>query len=218
MVKTGSNAVAGSWKIIATRLPRRSASALPVIAEDLVALELDAARPARAVLGMELQDRAQGDALARARFAQDAERLAALHVEADAVDRMHGAVGRHEGDVQILDLEQACSCQAPCQGALVWPEPRMRIWQATCLRAGRRSAAARRLAQTSSANGQRVRKRQPEGGSIGLGGSPWIGASLVRLRGSMRRPRRQQRPRVGVLRVAVDRVDRRRSRRSCRDT
>src|SRR5580698_3523346 len=31
MVKTGSNAVAGSWKIIATRLPRRSASALPVI-------------------------------------------------------------------------------------------------------------------------------------------------------------------------------------------
>src|SRR5260370_27916128 len=31
MVKTGSNAVAGSWKIIATRLPRRSASALPVM-------------------------------------------------------------------------------------------------------------------------------------------------------------------------------------------
>jgi hypothetical protein len=70
-----------------------------------VALELDAARPARAVLGMKLQDRAQGDALARPRFAQDAERLAALDLEADAVHRMHGAVGRHEGDVQVLDLE-----------------------------------------------------------------------------------------------------------------
>ena len=37
---------------------------------------------------------------------------------------------------------------------------------------------------TPSANAQRVWKRQPDGGLIGLGGSPAIGASLVRLSGS----------------------------------
>src|SRR5712672_3085409 len=69
--------------------------------EHLVALDPDAARPARAVLGMEPQDRAQGDALARARLAQDAQRLAALEVEADAVHRMYGAVRRDEGHVEV---------------------------------------------------------------------------------------------------------------------
>ena len=40
-------------------------------------------------------------------------------------------------------------------------------------------------AHTASANWQRVRKRQPEGGLIGFGGSPLSGASLVRRRGSI---------------------------------
>ena len=40
-------------------------------------------------------------------------------------------------------------------------------------------------AHTSSANGQRVRKRQPDGGLIGLGGSPVSGASSMRSSGSM---------------------------------
>ena len=41
------------------------------------------------------------------------------------------------------------------------------------------------LSQTASANGQRVRNRQPEGGSIGLGGSPTIGGSSIRRAGSI---------------------------------
>jgi hypothetical protein len=36
-----------------------------------------------------------------------------------------------------------------------------------------------------SAKAQRVRKRHPAGGSIGFGGSPASGASIVRLSGSM---------------------------------
>ena len=67
--------------------------------QDLVAFQLDAAGPARAMLGMKPQDRPKGNALARPRFAQDAERLAALHIEADPVDRIHRAIGRDERHV-----------------------------------------------------------------------------------------------------------------------
>ena len=42
-------------------------------------------------VGFELQDRAAGGRFAAARFAHQAQRLAALHVEADAVDGAHGA-------------------------------------------------------------------------------------------------------------------------------
>ena len=155
------------------------------------------------MLGMEPQDRAQGDALARARFAQDAQRLAALEVEADAVHRVHGAVGRDEGDVQVADLQEV----AHAATAFEWPEPATCIWQATSWRpvsASRGSA----LAQTSSANGQRVRKRQPDGGSIGIGRIALDGRFLGALARIHRRPRRQQRARVGMLRIAVDRLDR----------
>ena len=41
-----------------------------------------------------------------------------------------------------------------------------------------------RPAQSGSANGQRVWKRQPDGGSIGLGGSPEIGGVSVLRSGS----------------------------------
>jgi hypothetical protein len=36
------------------------------------------------------------------------------------------------------------------------------------------------VAQRAKANGQRVRKRQPEGGAIGEGGSPWTGTVVGR--------------------------------------
>ena len=49
--------------------------------------------------------RHRGDALARARLADDAERLAGLDLEADAVDRADGA-RRRELDDQRLDLQQ----------------------------------------------------------------------------------------------------------------
>src|SRR6185295_5865501 len=129
--------------------------------QDFVALYLDAAGPARAMLGVEPQDRAQGDALARARFAQDAQGLAALEVEADAVHGVDGAIRRLEGDVQVADLQEVARAVA----ALEWPEPATLMWQATdCCPAS--ASAGSSLAQTSSANGQRVRNRQPDGGSM----------------------------------------------------
>src|SRR5262249_28153061 len=64
----------------------------------------------------------------------------------------------------------------------LWPEEAFSMWQAA--RCDERSTQAPiagiLAAHTSSANGQRVRKRQPEGGLIGLGGSPVSGASSTR--------------------------------------
>ena len=142
-----------------------------------------------------------------------------FEVEADAVHRVHGAVGRDEGHVQVADLQKRGSCRTrlPCECARYGPS-RVRMWQATswprrCRRAG--GSPRRRHPRRS---GQRVRKRQPDGGSIGLGGSPWMRRLLGAPARVHRRPRRQQRARVGMLRIAVDRLDRARSRRSCRDT
>ena len=64
------------------------------------------------------------------------------------------------------------------------------------------------VSQTVSANGQRVWNRQPDGGSIGFGGSPVIGGSSMRRAGSIDGPRREQRPRIGVLRPLEYRVGR----------
>src|SRR3954470_1107006 len=100
------------------------------------------------MLGMEPQDRAQGDALARARFAQDAQGLAALEVEADAVHGVDGAIRRLEGDVQVADLQEI----AHAATALEWPEPATLMWQATAWRPVSASAGSS-LAQTSSAKG-----------------------------------------------------------------
>ena len=49
-----------------------------------------------------------------------------------------------------------------------------------------------------------MRKRQPDGGSIGFGGSPSSGAALVRRVGSMVGREASRAPRVGVLGRAVD--------------
>ena len=59
------------------------------------------------------------------------------------------------------------------------------MWQATALLSspGIANSAGGMAAQIASANGQRVRKRQPEGGLIGFGGSPVSGTAIVRCRG-----------------------------------
>ena len=61
------------------------------------------------------------------------------------------------------------------------------MWQATARDSspGSASNAGGTLSHTRSAKGQRVRKRQPDGGLIGLGGSPVSGACIVRRRGSI---------------------------------
>jgi len=61
------------------------------------------------------------------------------------------------------------------------------MWQATLREIPGSGAvkAGSAVSHTASANAHRVRKRQPEGGSIGLGGSPKSGASIVRWSGSI---------------------------------
>jgi hypothetical protein len=50
----------------------------------------------------EAQDRERGDALAAARFADDAERLAVAHAERHAVDRAHRADEGVEGGAEVV--------------------------------------------------------------------------------------------------------------------
>src|SRR5262249_28919566 len=53
----------------------------------------------------DLQDRLHRDALAAPAFADDADDLARLHVEAHSVDRAHQAFVEKEVDPEVLDLE-----------------------------------------------------------------------------------------------------------------
>ena len=102
MVSTGFSEVIGSWKIIAIRLPAHLRAAAP--------------RPGRASpprrrrsrpsdsggrLGQQPQQRQRADALAAARLADDAHRLAGAQVVADAVHGMHHPIARPEGHVQV---------------------------------------------------------------------------------------------------------------------
>jgi hypothetical protein len=72
-------------------------------------------------------------------------------------------------------------------GALLCPDPGMTIWQAAeCAKfvsCEVRTGSSR--SHTLSANAHRVRKRQPEGGLIGFGGSPASGERSSRLSGSI---------------------------------
>ena len=60
----------------------------------------------RRLLGVQAHDRQAGDALARARLADDAERLALADRERDAVDRLDDAVVRLEVGLEVVDLEE----------------------------------------------------------------------------------------------------------------
>ena len=64
------------------------------------------------------------------------------------------------------------------------PEPGWSMWQAAWC-PSQLAGVGTTAAHTASAWGQRVRKRQPEGGLAGEGGSPVIGASVARRSGSM---------------------------------
>ena len=57
--------------------------------------------------GDQLQHRARRDGLAAARFADHAQRLAAVDAQVDAVDRVHHAVVGLEVGLQAADVEQA---------------------------------------------------------------------------------------------------------------
>ncbi len=82
-------------------------------ADQLLALEADAAgRMPRHRIGQQLQDRQRRHRLARARFADQRQGLAAADVEAHALHRAHGVGAGAEGDREVADLEQRCIAHA----------------------------------------------------------------------------------------------------------
>ena len=89
---TGFSDVIGSWKIIAMSLPRISRSARALIVSRSSPLKSASPARDRVPLRVQAHDRQAGDALAAAGLADDAERLALLDREADAVDRLDDAV------------------------------------------------------------------------------------------------------------------------------
>jgi hypothetical protein len=75
-------------------------------ADELLAVEANAARSNAPVTRQEAEDAQAGGALAAAGFADDAQHLATSHVERDTIHGAHGTrVGAKLG-VQIADLEQ----------------------------------------------------------------------------------------------------------------
>ena len=70
---------------------------------DVLALVLNAAAGDAAVVRQDLHDGIGGHRFAGARLTHDAQHLAGIQVEGNAVDRMHLAVVGGEGGVQVLD-------------------------------------------------------------------------------------------------------------------
>ena len=103
---TGFSDVIGSWKIIAMSLPRMSRSRRDGIVSR--SSPLKSASPLVIVFRLAFRPMIvrQVTLLPRARLADDAERLALLDREADAVDGLDDAVVRAEVGLQVLDLEE----------------------------------------------------------------------------------------------------------------
>ena len=82
---------------IAAQLPQL----VIVLAQQLIPVEDDGARGPGRRLGQQPQHGQRAHALAAARLAHDAHRLAGAQVVADAVHRMHHPIARAEGHVQV---------------------------------------------------------------------------------------------------------------------
>ena len=113
IVSTGLSDVIGSWKIIAISRPRTVRSS-PV-------RSCSRSRPPKSALPLvdapgarqDPEQRERGDALAAARLADDAERLARRDVERDAVDGVDRAALGPELDPQVLDRRAAAHVARP---------------------------------------------------------------------------------------------------------
>ena len=68
-------------------------------------LALEQGLPADLGAAGQPHDRLGGDALARSRLADDAERLPGVHGERHPPDRLHDPVRRRERHVKVVDLE-----------------------------------------------------------------------------------------------------------------
>ena len=83
--------------------------------DDVAAAKDDLAAGDPALVLQQPNDRQRGDALARARFADDAERLAGHHLEAHAVDGADRAGVGVEIRPQVSDLEDAAELPVACR-------------------------------------------------------------------------------------------------------
>ena len=104
MVYAGLSEVIGSWKIIAIRSPRRSAMRPSLAREQILAAKRQLRRRARAPRRQQPHQRERGQRLAAARFADEAQRLAALQREVHAAHGAQKARGRRNLHAQIVYL------------------------------------------------------------------------------------------------------------------
>ena len=98
------------------------------------------------LLGMQAQQSAQGDALARARLANQGDHFAALHAQVHARDGLNGFFAASEGDMQLADVHiggcrrigfhaatsEGLTMLCTAAGAPVCAAPATCIQQATC--------------------------------------------------------------------------------------
>ena len=155
------------------------------------------------VARIEADQRAQRYGFARAGFPEQHQGLAAIEREGYAVDGIHGGIARHEADGEIAARRRAGGLQSafmpppipPCCGR----SPRSPCGRPPCApsRCGHRRDCGSTALQTASACGQRVWKRQPDGGLMGLGGSPSERRLALAAVGIVGRHGREQRARVG---------------------
>jgi hypothetical protein len=161
----------------------------PVEPHHVSAGDGDAAGNPGDVLGQQPHHGPKGDALARAGLAQDAEHLAGIERETDAVDGVDGVVSPDEAHREVRAAHERrgflgsggrmadcgkgghVAAHAATRGAALWPEPGINMWQAAAWSPSRVSGGSP-ATQHASAWAQRVWKRQPGGGLMGLGGSP----------------------------------------------
>ena len=161
-VKTGFSDVIGSWKIIEIAVAADVAHLLVGELEQVAAVEQDLAGDGASRPLDEAHHRQRGDALAAARFADHAERLAVPDLEADAVDGLDRAVLGEEVRLEALDLERfsdAAGLARSVQGRLIGSSPGSpsRIgWS------GRRCARRRRvnLRLAGAGRGRRAGRRR----------------------------------------------------------
>src|SRR6185503_8775342 len=117
---------------------------------------------------------------------EQTQHLSLIQRDVDAVDGVNGALA-DKAHMQVLHVDDGSHARSRGDdgNAFECPEAGSTMWQAAAWRGLPVANNAGLFSlHTFSANGQRVWKRQPDGGSIGLGGSPVIGASCVRRSGS----------------------------------
>jgi len=119
----------------------------PVESHHVLAGDADLSRKLRPVSGEQPHHGAQRDAFARAGFADDAQHLAGIDGEVDAVDRVHRGLAPDKADRQRLapherlrragihraaraGLAHRVRAHAATRGAALWPEPGISMWQA----------------------------------------------------------------------------------------